>query len=480
MSQSRITETHLPGKIAAPGDLPFPHRIGILNDYVRIPYANGSSFASQLLYREFSERGHAVTVVGPADPLATAADLPRNHVTLPSLPLRIHPGVHFPFPSRESLAAVAGKKFDVVLAQTGSAFQELGVWLRRAHGVPFLCVNTVHLPSVYDVILPDSLHASERFTAFCRDNVIPRVENHAVRIYNEGDGLIVLSEGLARYWRERGVTVPIHVIPRSIDGRIFNRREARDPFPASAPRGHRLLCVCRHTREKSVSRLIKIFAELVAPAVPDATLTLVGDGPDHDVFRAEALELGVGDRVYFPGEQSLTEVAGWYQHADVFVYASLSETYGQVIGEALFSGLPTVAFEDGMGVSQQIDSGKTGILVPPGPDERASNWRFAGEVATLLRDSARRHALGHAAQKAAHARSHPETAVRRYYAAFEAAREHCLRTRRGGRERAFLPLARWTAIHLATVALGTLRPPATVNRNQRRQPGWDGIELVDA
>jgi hypothetical protein len=55
-----------------------------------------------------------------------------------------------------------------------------------------------------------------------------------------------------------------------------------------------------------------------------------------------------------------------------------------------------------------------------------------------------------------------------------------LRTQHGSRERAFLPLARWTAIHTLTAALGTLRPPAVVNRNQRRHPGWDGIELVDA
>ncbi|HWP06259.1 MAG TPA: glycosyltransferase family 4 protein, partial [Polyangiaceae bacterium] len=69
-------------------------RIGILNDYVRVPYANGSSFASQLLYREFTARGHEVTIIGPQDPEATSADLPRHHVSLPSVPLRIHPGVH--------------------------------------------------------------------------------------------------------------------------------------------------------------------------------------------------------------------------------------------------------------------------------------------------------------------------------------------------------------------------------------------------
>jgi hypothetical protein len=70
-----------------------------------------------------------------------------------------------------------------------------------------------------------------------------------------------------------------------------------------------------------------------------------------------------------------------------------------------------VAFEDGMGVSQQIDTGKNGILVPPGPDERASNWRFAGEVAALLREPLRRHALG---QTADGSRASARASLRRF------------------------------------------------------------------
>ena len=50
--------------------------LGMLNDYVRIPYANGSSFASQFFYREFRALGHEVTVVGPSDPDASLEDLP--------------------------------------------------------------------------------------------------------------------------------------------------------------------------------------------------------------------------------------------------------------------------------------------------------------------------------------------------------------------------------------------------------------------
>src|SRR5688572_3766321 len=110
MSQSRITDTELPRKTLLPaGAL----RIGILNDYVRVPYANGSSFASQLLYREFSRQGHSVTVIGPYDPEASAADLPRHHVALPSVPLRIHPGVHLPLPSRAALTRVKRRNLDI-------------------------------------------------------------------------------------------------------------------------------------------------------------------------------------------------------------------------------------------------------------------------------------------------------------------------------------------------------------------------------
>src|SRR5688572_12885824 len=115
MSQSRLTETDLaPGAIASRG----PHRIGIINDYVRVSFANGSSFASQLLYREFSARGHHVTVIGPSDPEAVQAELPRHVLALRSVPLRSHPGVHLPLPSRDTLAQMARSKFDLLLAQS--------------------------------------------------------------------------------------------------------------------------------------------------------------------------------------------------------------------------------------------------------------------------------------------------------------------------------------------------------------------------
>src|SRR5688500_1544012 len=135
-----------------------PRHIGIINDYVRIPYANGSSFASQFLYREFTRRGHDVTVLGPRDPLAVEAELPQRAVLFDSLALKNHPGLFLAFPSRKALASAAELGLDLTLAQTGSGLLDLGLWLRQVHAVPLLCVNTIHLPSVYNMLLPDSWH----------------------------------------------------------------------------------------------------------------------------------------------------------------------------------------------------------------------------------------------------------------------------------------------------------------------------------
>lgn len=451
-----------------------PRHIGIINDYVKIPYANGSSFASQFLYREFTRRGHEVTVLGPRDPDAVLADLPRNSVLFDAVPLHNHPGLFLALPSADALGRAVGAELDVVLAQTGSGLLDLGVWLRASAGVPLLCVNTIHLPSVYNVLLPDSLHSRAELTELFETEVIPRVERLIASSYNSSDGLIVLSKGLVQYWRERGVRVPIHVIPRSVDPGVFEAPAGVDPFPVEARPGQRLLCVCRHTREKNLDRLIRIFAERIAPHLPDVSLTLVGDGPDHDSCVALARSLGVAERVFFPGEYPVNQVARFYRHADVFVYASLSETYGQVVSEASWCGLPVVAFEDVMGVSHQIESGRNGYLIAPGPDRALANERFAARVMGLLGDPVERTALGERARRLARERSCPELAITRYFAAFLSAREHCARSwRPSGFSSRAAPLARWAALHTLLAGLGRVRPPAVLNRHGRRQPSWE-------
>jgi len=454
----------------------------MLNDYVRIPYANGSSFATQFLYREFRAQGHDVTVVGPSDPLARPEDMPERYVLLKSLPLRIHPGLRMPLPHAADLARVAAQRFDLVLGQTGSELTELGVWLRATQHVPFVAVNTLHLRSAYTLVLPDVLAKHRAVTDFLEANLIPSLERHAAQVYNRSDGLIVLSRGLSRFWRERGVTVPIHVLPRSVDPKIFAESPGPDPFLAlerGQPRGERLLVVCRHAREKSVDRLLRIFAEQIAPQAPRATLTLVGDGPDQDSFVKLAAELGVADRTFFPGEFPVTDIARFYRAADLFLYASQSETYGQVVSEALWCGLPAVAFADDMGVSDQVEHGRTGALIRPGPNELEADEDFGEAVLRLLRHPNERLAMSSRAHELTRARVHPAGVIARYYDVFEHAREHCQRTVEQRLASPFAPaaaLTRWALLQSLALGLGCVRPPAQINRHGRKQPGWSQLE----
>jgi 1,2-diacylglycerol 3-alpha-glucosyltransferase len=452
--------------------------VGLINDYVRVPHANGSSFASQWLYRELRSRGHEVTVVGPRDPEARHSDLPGQYELLRALPLRTHPGVHLPFPSRQALARIAARRFDLVLGQAGSELADLGVYLRATQHVPFVCVNTLHLATVYNLVLPDALLGLSGVRALFDGGIVPWLESHAASVYNQTDGLVVLSSGLARFWRERGVRAPIQVIPRAVDPHVFDRGPGEDPFDPRARRGERLLVVCRHAREKGVARLLRCFARHVAPHRPEASLTLVGDGPDHDSFRALALELGLGNRTYFPGEFSLHDVPRFYRHADLFVYTSLSETYGQVVSEAMWCGLPVVALADDMGVSDQVRSGQDGYLVRPEQGERDDDAGLGAHLRRLLSHPDERAALARAAASRVRQRAHPQRVMAAYYRAFEDARAHSAATLDERLARPAAPLwtlGRWTSVQALAIALGYLRPPAVVNRHGRRPPGWDRV-----
>jgi glycosyltransferase involved in cell wall biosynthesis len=441
-----------------------PRRIGIANDHVRVPYANGSSFASQFLYREFNQRGHEVTVIGPEDPVAREEELPDNRVLLSSVPLNAQPGVHLALPTRRGLRELARKRIDIFLGQTGTGMIDLGLWLRRTHNIPFLSVNTFHWASYYQVLFPESIQNTRAMHYVFSDRVIPWLERQIASAYNRSDGLVVLSGGLKQYWRDRGVNCPIHVIPRSVDPTIFDQPAGDDPFPRATVRGHRLLSVCRHSREKSLERLLGIFARAIAPEDPLATLTLVGDGPDHEGLIKLARDLKIDDRVFFEGERPLRDVQSYYKHADLFVYTSLSETYGQVVSEALWCGLPVVAMNDGMGVQQQVTHESDGLLISPGPDESLSDWRFGRAVLQVLENEERRLAMAEAAERRARGRCAPEENIRRFYEAFHLAKEHLDATGAQSSSATSVVsvppayhLARWASLHVAASALGSLR-----------------------
>jgi glycosyltransferase involved in cell wall biosynthesis len=99
--------------------------------------------------------------------------------------------------------------------------------------------------------------------------------------------------------------------------------------------------------------------------VPEASLVIVGDGPDRQKLADAISSAGLGDRVTLKGALPRGEAIAWLRAADAAVLSSAWENFPHAAVEALAAGTPLVATAVG-GVPEVIESGMNGILVPPG------------------------------------------------------------------------------------------------------------------
>jgi len=149
---------------------------------------------------------------------------------------------------------------------------------------------------------------------------------------------------------------------RGVDLALYGAAR-RDPgaFPGEV----KVLYAGRLTREKGSALLADAFLE-AHRRDPRLHLLLAGGGPEEDDLRER-----LGDAATFLGWLGREELATAYASADMFLFCSRTDTYGQVIAEAQASGLPVVAVGEG-GPATLIEDGATGWLCPPEPAALAS------------------------------------------------------------------------------------------------------------
>ena len=128
--------------------------------------------------------------------------------------------------------------------------------------------------------------------------------------------------------------------------------------PESLPGELTVLYAGRLTKEKGVELLAESFLDARARD-PRLHLVLAGGGPEEDLLRAR-----LGEHATFLGWLDGEELARTYASADMFLFASRTDTFGQVILEAQASGLPVVAVAEG-GPLSLIEDGRTGRLMAP-------------------------------------------------------------------------------------------------------------------
>ncbi len=394
--------------------------VALLTDFPAVAFANGVSLATRSLKRHLEQRGHRVTIVGPR-PSRQNPQPDAQSLLLDAMPFFAHPGVNlaFAWPPRSFDNERFG--FDMIHSQANSLLIHWAPMMRAVHKVPSISTHTLYTPGFVHHGLPKALVQHAPVRDFFSGLPARSVDRMLAQAYNGGDGLVVQCDGLARYWENLGLEVPLHVIPRPIDTNIFQQNVGADPFRPDFKRGGRLILVARHAKEKNIETVIEAFAKRVLPKHPYASLTLIGDGQEHGALQSQAKALGVFERMDFTGEKRQADLPNYYHHADVFAYASMTETYGQVIAEALWCGVPVVALDDRMGVAYQIQHGLNGLLISPGED---NDLRLGESISLLLADPQRREALGANGAKRARERVAPDVIFRQYEEAYGMAREH--------------------------------------------------------
>ena len=125
-----------------------------------------------------------------------------------------------------------------------------------------------------------------------------------------------------------------------------------------------VLFVGRLIPQKRAAILIRAFAR----ADESAQLVIVGDGPERAALVALANQLGLANRITFPGFVQPQEIPAWYAAADLFVLPS-SETWGVVVLEALASGLPVIVTDEVGCHPDVVTNPRDGTIVRPGDED---------------------------------------------------------------------------------------------------------------
>ncbi|GLT21157.1 glycoside hydrolase [Zoogloea oryzae] len=182
------------------------------------------------------------------------------------------------------------------------------------------------------------------------------------KFHNRADLTLVPTRALCAELAGQGIP-RVDVVSRGVDTTLFDPARRSDALRRQwglAPDDLAVLYVGRVAPEKNLTLLEQAFVAVRARH-PRARLVLVGDGPALPQLRARMPE------AVCAGAQTGVLLAEHYASADLFIFPSLTETYGNVVAEALASGLPVVAYRDAA-AHELIDHRVHGWLAEPGDE----------------------------------------------------------------------------------------------------------------
>ncbi len=336
------------------------------------PEVNGVALTVQGLEQGLRQRGHRVSLVRPRQP----ADPPSAPETLlvSSAALPRYPGLRFGLPAGRALRRHWTESTpDAIYVATEGPLGWSALRAARKLGIPVAA----------------GFHT--RFDEYMRDYGAAFLEQTALRwmrrFHNRADATLVPTRELMSFLQASGFERVVQ-LRRAVDTQLFDPGK-RDPGlrRAWSPQGDALVVihVGRIAPEKNLPLAVQAFRALQGRA-PDARFVWVGDGPARERLARENPDF------VFCGIQRGEALARHFASADLFLFPSHSETFGNVTLEAMASGVATVAFDYGA-AREHLRDGEHGAAVQ---DDDA----FVAQAERIAADAELRDAMGRAARRA--------------------------------------------------------------------------------
>jgi 1,2-diacylglycerol 3-alpha-glucosyltransferase len=307
-------------------------RVLMISD-VYFPRVNGVSTSIQTFRRDLAALGCDTWLVAPAYP-AAREDEP-DVLRQPSRYLVFDPEDRMMIGRAAREAALKLRGVDLVHIQTPFVAHRVGLDVARQLGVKTL--ETYH--TFFEEYLHHYLPLLPRSVARAFARVVSRRQCNAV------DAVVAPSQQLGDVLASYGISVPIEVIPTGLDLRDFAGGDGAG-FRAQhgiAPGQPVMLLVGRVAHEKNIGFLVQVLTE-VRKAVADVLFVIAGEGPALPAVRRMVTDAQLEQNVRFVGYlDRRTALRDCYCAADVFVFASRTETQGLVLLESLALGVPVVS-----------------------------------------------------------------------------------------------------------------------------------------
>ncbi|MFO7582833.1 glycosyltransferase [Guyparkeria sp.] len=359
---------------------------------VYFPRVNGVSTSIESFRRHLVDLGHRVTLLCPAYPddqpgLRLGDEAESGIIRIPSRRVPLDPEdrlMHWR-PLTSLGEAFAGADVDLVHVHTPFVAHYAGRRVADRLGVPLL--------ETYHTFFEE--YAGQYLPLVPRRWLRSLARRWSRAQCNATDHLIVPSAPMREALQHYGVQTGMTVLPTGIENEPPAPTEATEAFrrlhkiPAGAPL---LLYVGRLAGEKNIDLLLDMLPDVLA-LHPDTILAIAGEGPARPRLERRVTGAGLGPSTRFIGYmQRDGELQAAYRAADLFVFASRSETQGLVLLEALDQGTPVVAIAE-MGTRDVLDVEGGCVIAPNDPQD------FAAAVIGLLEQPDRRRAMGSAARR---------------------------------------------------------------------------------